>query len=96
MAGPKGACRAKNSRRDKPQCAKCGSTKIIPQARVLDQRQHSSGDLQLVVYGNPEALIFKDRLYGTLTADICGACGHVELRVENFEELFDHYRQTAK
>ncbi len=84
------------ARRHGRQCAKCGSTKIIPKVRVLDQGQHSNGDLQVVVYGNPEALVFKDRLYGKLTADICGECGHVELRVENPAELFQHYRQTVK
>jgi hypothetical protein len=49
-----------------------------------------------VVYGDPEALIFKDRVYGRLKADICGDCGHVELRVENPGELYEHYRRTAK
>jgi hypothetical protein len=54
------------------------------------------GDLKVVIYGNPEALIFKNRLYGKLTADICGDCGHVELRVENPEELYDHYHEASE
>ena len=78
------------------QCPKCGSSKIIPKARILDQGQHSDGDLKVVIYGNPEALIFKNRLYGKLTADICGDCGHVELRVENPEELYDHYHEASE
>jgi hypothetical protein len=78
------------------QCPKCGSSKIIPKARILDQGRHSDGDLKVVIYGNPQALIFKDRLYGRLMADICGDCGHVELRVENPEGLYDHYRQASK
>jgi hypothetical protein len=61
------------------------------------RRHHEDlGDLQVVVYGNPEALIFKDRLYGRLSADICGDCGHVELRFENPEELYQHYRQAGQ
>jgi hypothetical protein len=77
-------------------CSKCGSSKIIPKARVIDQGRNSDGHLEVVIYGKPDALLFKDRCYGRLTADICGECGHVELRVENPEELYDHYRRTAK
>jgi hypothetical protein len=76
-------------------CPRCGSTKIIPRVRIVDQGQYSNGALQVVIVGNPEALIFKDRRYGNLTADICAACGHVELRVENPRELYEHYRQAA-
>jgi len=86
----------RTTRRHGLQCAKCGSAKIIPQARILDQGPHGTRDLQVVVYGDPQALVFKDRLYGKLTADICGACGHVELRVENPAELFDHYRHLGE
>ena len=64
------------------QCPKCGSSKIIPRARVPI---HPNADLSVVVYGNPDALIFKEQLLGPLRADICGDCGHVELRVENPE-----------
>jgi hypothetical protein len=83
-----------DTRNHGPQCPKCGSSKIIPKARILDQGQGSDGDLKVVIYGNPKALIFKDRLYGKLMADICGDCGHVELRVENAEELYDHYEAS--
>ena len=76
-------------------CPKCGSSKIIPKARVIAHREHF-GDVQVIVYGNPDALIFTDPLYGKLMAEICGDCGHVEWRVENAEELYDHYRQAAK
>lgn len=77
-------------------CPRCGSTRVVPRARVVDQGEHSNGDLQVVVYGNPEALIFKDRLYGRLSADICGDCGYVELRVENPGELYQHYWQASQ
>jgi hypothetical protein len=76
------------------ECAFCGSTKIISGVTIRDQGQGSDGKLQAVVFGNPEALIFKDRLYGELTADICGECGHVELRVANPGQLFRHYVQS--
>jgi hypothetical protein len=87
---------AKNISRKTPDhsCLRCGSDKMVRNARVLDWRDNYTSDLKLVVYGDPEALIFKDRLYGTLTANICGQCGHVELHVENHAELYEHYRKS--
>ena len=52
--------------------------------------------MQVVICGDPSAMIFKDRLYGELKADICGDCGHVELRVANPKELYEHYRKSIK
>jgi hypothetical protein len=72
-------------------CKLCGSTKVVPNVRVVDQGRHSSGQLQLFVDGSPEAIFFKDRRWGEIRADICGECGHLDLRVQNAKELYDHY-----
>ncbi len=63
---------------------------------VQDQGESAGGYLRVVVYGDPSALIFKDRLYGQLLADICGDCGHVELHVLNPKELYRHYRKLQE
>jgi hypothetical protein len=76
-------------------CKLCGSIKVVPNVHVVDQGRNSSGNLQLVVYGAPEAIFFKDRRWGEITADICGECGHLELRVENAKELYDHYLNSV-
>lgn len=75
-------------------CPRCGSAKVMHGVEVLDQGDSSDGQLKVVIYGNPSALFFQDRLYGYLTADICGDCGHVELRVANPDELYKHYGKT--
>lgn len=75
-------------------CPRCGSDKIIRGARAIDRRENFTGDLTVAVYGDPEAIFFKDSLYGTLSADICGHCGHVEFRVDNPAELWEHYRKS--
>jgi hypothetical protein len=80
--------------RSGPRCPKCGSSKIIPRTRILDQGEYSDGSLKVVIDGDPNALIFKDRLYGRLAADVCGDCGHVELTVENPSELYEHYLRS--
>ncbi len=68
-------------------CTKCGSAKIVPDVRLNYNLRHSIRSLPLIGHGNPDALFFKD----DVEADICGDCGHIELRVRNPRELFDHY-----
>lgn len=78
------------------ECPRCGSSKLMRGVTVYDQGDNSDGLLNVVVFGKPGALIFKDRLYGEVKADICGRCGHVELRVTNPSELYRHYRKSVE
>jgi hypothetical protein len=77
------------------QCPKCGSSKIIPNMRILDPGAYSAGKIEVVVDGNPNAMIFKDSLYGRVTADTCGECGHVELKAQHPSELYEHYLRST-
>lgn len=77
-------------------CRACGSANIIPDVQVLDQGEASDGHLQVVLYGRPEAVIFKDRVYGKLRAWICGDCGFTELRVANPEKLYTKYLEAKE
>lgn len=72
-------------------CQKCGSAKIIPNMQILDHMQYLSKRLEAVSYANPEALLFKGRVYAHLNATICGACGNTEITAENPEALYDAY-----
>ena len=72
------------------ECSHCGSSRIIPGVTIVDQGEGSDGKLKAVLFGSPQAVIFKDRLYAEIKADICGHCGHVELRVTNPGELYEH------
>lgn len=80
----------------KPACEVCGSQKIIPDVRIMDQGQHSDGKLKVVVYGNPRALLFKERVQGELKASVCGECGHTELKVVNPKALYQAYMDSLK
>lgn len=82
---------AEEIKTNEPHCPKCGSKKIIPRTRVRDQGQYSNGHLQVVVCGDPNALLFKDRLLEDIIADVCGDCGFIELKVKNPGELYEHY-----
>jgi hypothetical protein len=71
-------------------CSKCNSTKIIPNARIIDRGDYNSvRDLSVQVYEDPEALLFKGVHEGQLTARICGDCGYVEMYVDNPAELYE-------
>ena len=43
------------------------------------------------VQGNPSAWIQKESVAGMLILDICGDCGHAELRISNYRELYQAY-----
>ena len=75
-------------------CRACGSPEVIPDVRVMDQGKYSDGDLQVIVCGDPDALIFKDRAYGVLRARVCGACGFTDLWVANSRELYAKYLKS--
>jgi hypothetical protein len=73
-------------------CNKCGSSKIIPLAGMIDQGQYSDGTLKAQVgYTNPEAWVFKGAVYAKLKANICGECGYTELVAEEPAALYDAY-----
>ncbi len=76
------------------QCPKCKSEKIVPRVRIMDRGHGStdSGDLSVVTYEDPDALIFKGKQRSALFARICGDCGYTELFVENPREIYERYR----
>jgi hypothetical protein len=78
-------------------CGKCGSEKVIPDVPLLD----AYGDwgavtkkAGLAVHGTPEAWFFKETAAGHLHGAVCGECGYVEFRVDNFRELYARYMQS--
>ena len=75
-------------------CPRCGSSKIIPDAKIIDQSHCPEGRLCIAVDGDPNAMIFKDRRYDPLNVDICGNCGHVELTTANPNDLYEHYLES--
>jgi hypothetical protein len=78
------------------ECSRCGSSKLIPNAIIQDQGQGSQGTLRAYVDADPGALIFKDRRYSEVFAQICAECGHVELKARSPRDLYNHYLQSKK
>ena len=82
-------------KRPRSACLRCGSAKMMLGVSIRNQGEVGTS-LQVVICGDPSALIFKDRLYGELKANICGDCGHVELRVASPKKLYRHYRKSSE
>ena len=80
-------------------CPRCGSDKIIPGVSLRDHYGDMgirSDAVHAEVDGKPNALVFKDRATGDVQLAICGACGHVEVSVDNFEALYEKYRKSQE
>jgi len=78
-------------------CPRCGSEKIIPGVPLpdhYDQMGQWSNQAEVDVEGAPRAWVFKDSASGQLSLDICGACGHADLRVSNFRDLYEKYARS--
>lgn len=74
-------------------CSKCNAEKIM-RGRIPDRGDSNIGfgDLAVLVYEDPKALVFKGAHKGTLYAQICGECGYAEIYLENPQELYAVYQ----
>jgi predicted nucleic-acid-binding Zn-ribbon protein len=73
---------------EKSACPKCGSTDLIPDVKIEDQRRGGApGELRVVIEEKPDALMFTRPHLGSLRATICGRCGFAELFVNDPAEL---------
>ena len=75
-------------------CPKCGSSEVVRDVRIMDRGHGSAdaGDLSAVVYGNPQAWIFKGKVRIELSACVCSGCGYTELYASNPAALLEASR----
>ncbi|MGC1275484.1 MAG: hypothetical protein WBC44_17385 [Planctomycetaceae bacterium] len=79
-------------------CIRCRSEKIIPDVPIQDSFGDTGSfhrEAAVHIHGEPQAWFFKETAIGQLRADICGECGHVELRIDNFRELYESYLKSG-
>jgi hypothetical protein len=72
-------------------CSKCGSDKVVPNAKLFDQGEHSDGALKAAFEQHPSAWFFKGRVLSNLRATICGVCGFTELYAEDPLAIYERY-----
>ena len=73
-------------------CAKCGSDRIVPNAKLFDQGKHSDGTIKAAFEKNPQAWLFKGRVLCKVRAVICGDCGFTELYTENSRVIYEAHQ----
>ena len=79
-------------------CAKCGSDKIIPQARVID-RGHNNWNIDLEVevsINNKQSVFNREAYRASSYARICAGCGHIELYTDHTQALWEAYQESLK
>lgn len=80
---------------DRAHCSRCGSDEVIPRARVVERGDDGARhDLQLEVQRRPNALLFKGAERSNISAQLCAACGHVELFADMPRALYAAYLQA--
>ena len=76
-------------------CGCCGSDKVMKDVHLsTDPSEGPRLRLGASVQSDPDALLFKGTVFGTLRARVCGGCGHTELYTTNFEQLYEAYRKS--
>ena len=82
---------------DNMKCQICDSDKIIPNLRIRDRfEMHRSGNLEVVIARNPDAILFKSLHREALRATVCGECGDARLTVDNPQGLWQTYVQSEQ
>ncbi len=75
-------------------CPKCHSTAIVPELNLVDYgRNQFASNTQVMIERNPNALVFKDRIYANVQAWVCGDCGYVEFYTGSHSELLEAYQE---
>ena len=65
-------------------CPKCGGTKIIEDAKVVDRaHHHREEEMKVSTFSNPTALLFKGQHSTNVSAWVCGFCGFMELYADD-------------
>jgi len=80
-------------------CLRCGSDKIIPNVPMWDHIGDfgmRASQSRVEVSGNPDAIVFKDNAVGELFLDICGACGHADVKVSDAGALWAKYEKSRQ
>jgi hypothetical protein len=79
-------------------CPRCGSEKIARGAKLMD-RYGLVGVAKLpaeVRVRGKGGLIFFGTVKGALTLDVCGDCGHGDISVSNYREIYEASQLTRK
>ena len=74
------------------ECPECGSDKIIKGGKL--RPGESVLKVNVVVFENPDALVFKSAVSSGVNATICGNCGFIRAYAEEPRQLWVTYQTS--
>ena len=77
-------------------CPRCGSEKIARGAQMLDAYGYTgvfNAPAEARVFGKP-GVFFRKGYRGEMNLDVCGDCGHGEITVTNYRELYKAFLEA--
>ncbi len=78
-------------------CPKCGSDKMMPNVRIVYRDRYGvSGDVDLEIYKDPEAMLFKGAVGDPLRRQVCGERGFTELYANDPGALWETYTKGGE
>lgn len=77
-------------------CGKCGSRRVIPEAKIISCVDHPNLGLTVAVARKPQAALFRGEVHSKLTAHVCGECGFTEFFAADAGALFDEYLEAQR
>lgn len=77
-------------------CGKCGSHRVIPNAKVISCADRAELGLVAVVARKPQAALFRGEVQTKLSARICGDCGYAEFFAEEPGVLLDAHHEAQR
>lgn len=78
-------------------CPECSSENIIQNALAIDQSEnYANRNLSVAVDEYPDALMFKQRVYSPVDADVCGDCGFTQFYAKSPQILWTAYQNQKK
>lgn len=78
-------------------CPDCGSENIIKNAMAIDQSgNYGNMNFSVAVDEYPDALMFNQRVYSAVAADVCGECGFIQFYAVNNAALWTAYQNQKK
>lgn len=77
-------------------CPECNSQKIIKNVIAIDRGDANSNQItRIAVDEKPEALIFKQRSYSDVSANVCADCGYITFYALNPQILWAAYQNQS-
>lgn len=78
-------------------CPDCNSENIVKNAHAIDQSEnYMNAGFNVAVDEYPDALMFKQRIYSAVDADVCGECGFIQFYAKSPKILWTAYQNQKK